>query len=141
MRRIPTTIYIIDDDVSAASSLARLMRSVGFCPAVFHSIDDFLSGGTLDRGACILADVRMPGGDGTVLPRRLREIGFSIPVILLTAQDTDETRAQAKLEGCSGFFRKPVDDQALIDAIEWALDPPGNTKRNHQTSVLRRQAE
>jgi len=122
MRRTATTIYIIDDDASVASSLARLMRAVGFCPAVFSSIDDFLSGGALDTGACVLADVRMPGGGGAGLPRRLQEVGSSIPVILLTAQDTDEIRGQAKLGGCSGFFRKPVDDQALIDAIEWALD-------------------
>jgi FixJ family two-component response regulator len=70
----------------------------------------------------VIADVQMPSGNGLQLQQRLRENGLSMPLILLAAQDTDEMRAEAKCGGFAGFFRKPVDDQALIDAIEWALN-------------------
>ena len=72
--------------------------------------------------SCVIADVQMPGGNGLQLPQHLRQNGLSLPVILLTAQDTAEMRTLAKREGISAFFRKPVDDQALIDAIEWAVN-------------------
>jgi CheY-like chemotaxis protein len=42
-------------------------------------------------------------------------------VILVTAYDTPETRDLARQVGVAAYFRKPVDDQALLDAIAWAL--------------------
>jgi CheY-like chemotaxis protein len=44
-----------------------------------------------------------------------------LPVIFLTAFDSEEIREQAKAQGGLGYFRKPVDDQALLDSIQWAL--------------------
>lgn len=117
-----TTIYIVDDDASVRRSLARLMRAAGYRAEEFESTEQFLTTPSLDSPACILADVRMPGSSGVDLPRRLHGLGLSVPVILLSACDSPETRAMAKTEGVSGYFRKPVDDQALIDAIEWAIN-------------------
>jgi FixJ family two-component response regulator len=118
----PTTIYIVDDDASVGRSLARLMRSAGYAPEVFASVDEFLARPTFVEHGCVIADVQMRGGNGLQLQRRLKEHGSTMPVILLTAQDSTATRDEAKRSGFSAFFRKPVDDQALIDAIEWALN-------------------
>jgi FixJ family two-component response regulator len=98
------------------------MKSTGYVPEVFTSIDEFLLIPEIFPGGCVLADVQMRGGNGLELHRRLKKRGVSIPVILLTAYDTDELRAEAKRIGISGFFRKPIDDQALIDAIEWTVN-------------------
>lgn len=118
----PITVYVVDDDASVRSALARLMRSVGYVPEVFGSIDDLMSSRLSSSPACVIADVHMPNGNGLELQHRLRANGLSMPVILLTADDTAEVRALAKSQGYAGYFRKPVDDQALVDAIEWALD-------------------
>ena len=59
------------------------------------------------------------------LPQALAERGERIPVILISASDADDTRASARRNGAAAFLRKPVDDQALVDAIEWVL---GNAK-------------
>jgi FixJ family two-component response regulator len=48
-------------------------------------------------------------------------------VIFVTAQDTDETRTEAIQAGGVAFFAKPVDDQALLDAIHWALASSGGS--------------
>ena len=63
----------------------------------------------------------MPGDSGLDLPEMLRRIGRELPVIILTAQDTEPTRAAAKRSDAAAFFRKLVDDQALLDAIRWVL--------------------
>ena len=115
------TIYIVDDDTSVGPSLARLLRAAGFMPAAFASIDELMATPELDANGCVIADVRMPRRNGLELKQLLAARGSSIPVILLTAEDTEALRAQAKHRGYAALFRKPVDDQALIDAIEWSL--------------------
>ena len=63
----------------------------------------------------------MPGTGGLDLPKMLTARGCKYPVIFLSAQDTEQTRAAAKRAGGAGFFRKPIDVQVLLDAIEWAI--------------------
>ena len=121
MAQPPITIYIVDDDDSVRRSLSRLMKSAGYVPATFATIGELLACEQLHKPACVIADVRMPGGSGLDVPGKLRARGDSLPVIIVTAHDTEEMRLEARLAGVSGYFRKPVDDQALIDAIEWAL--------------------
>jgi FixJ family two-component response regulator len=121
MRQAPATIYIVDDDESMRRSLARLMKSAGYATATFRSVGELIATERFAEPACVIADGRMLGGSGLELPRKLRARGSSLPVIILTAHDTEEMRAEARQAGVAGYFRKPVDDQALIDAIEWAL--------------------
>ena len=121
MRQPPVTIYIVDDDESMRRALARLMQSAGYATATFASVGELIATERFKEPACVIADGRIPGGSGLSLPKKLRDRGLEIPVIIVTAHDTEEMRAEAKQAGVSGYFRKPVDDQVLIDAIEWAL--------------------
>ena len=114
-------VYIIDDDESVSRALNRLLRSAGFDARTFTSVEAFADSEFASGEGCVLADIRMPGGSGLELPERLHRLGRDLPVIFLTAQDTETTRAAARRAGAVAFFRKPVDDRALIDAIEWAL--------------------
>jgi FixJ family two-component response regulator len=116
-----STVYIVDDDASVCRSLERLMRSFGYRPACFHSVDEFLQVQVLASSSCVIADVTMPGRSGVELAETLRRRGNNVPVILVTAHDTEEVRVAAKHCGATAYFRKPVDDQALKDSIEWAL--------------------
>jgi CheY-like chemotaxis protein len=69
---------------------------------------------------CIILDLRMPGMNGFDLMKKLRAKCIQIPIICVTAFDAAESREQAQELGASAYFTKPVDDQALIDAINWA---------------------
>ncbi len=122
----PATVYIVDDDESVRRALSRLIRAAGLHPEVFANVEEFVALETLAEHACVVADVRMHGTGGLVLPELLAQRDARLPVIFVTAQDTDATRAEAKRVGAAGYFRKPVDDQALIDAIRWALRDASN---------------
>ena len=126
MPREPATVYIIDDDAAVRQALGRLLRAAGLRAVPLSAVEDLLDCPDAATSACVIADIRMPGVSGLNLPSLLKDRGWDMQVIFLTAQDTDLTRAEAKQAGAAGFFRKPVDDQALIDAIHWALrdDPP-----------------
>jgi FixJ family two-component response regulator len=114
-------IYIVDDDASVRRALERLFRSVGLASELFASGEQFLDFLIDDMKGCVVMDIRMPGLTGYDVQLRLRDRGQKIPVIALSAQDDDEARNIARDLGAVAFFRKPVDDQALLDSIGWLM--------------------
>ncbi len=124
MLAMPAHIYIVDDEPSVRAAYARLVRSARMQPQTFCTVEEFLSAKVTDENACIVSDIKMPGSSGLALPGLLVQAGRRLPVIFITAHDTAETRDTAQRVGAAGFFRKPVDGQALLDAIEWALGKP-----------------
>ncbi len=116
-----THIYIVDDEPSVRTAFARLARSARMEATGFASVDEFMAAEVSDEHACVICDVRMPGTSGLELPGLLARDGRNLPVIFITAHDTEETRTIAQRMGAAAYFRKPVDDQALLDAIAWAL--------------------
>ena len=113
--------YVIDDDASVRKAIGRLLRSASLDAETFSSTEEFLSNPRQKENACIIIDIRMPSVSGFDLRGRLASEGIRIPVIAISAHDDEETREHAKELGAVGFFRKPVDDQALLDAIWWAI--------------------
>jgi len=114
-------IYVIDDDASVRKAFGRLLRSADLDAETFPSAEEFLSSPKQKENACIIIDIRMPGLSGFDLQQRLSSEGIKIPVIVISASDDLETREKAKELGAISFFRKPIDDQALLDAIWWAI--------------------
>ena len=75
-----------------------------------------------EKNACIICDVQMPGISGLELPGLLARAGRDMPIIFVTAHDTEESRAIAQRAHAAAYVRKPVDDQALLDAIDRAMN-------------------
>lgn len=121
MPNLPIQVYIVDDEPSVSTAYARLVRSAKMQPRAFASVEDFLRSDFSDENACVISDIRMPGVSGLDLPGMLARAGHRVPVIFVTAHDTADTRDLAQRVGAAAYFRKPVDDQALLDAIAWAL--------------------
>lgn len=119
-----STIFIVDDDASVRRALGRVMSSAGLEWEAFDSAEEFLAKAHPGMVGCIVADMTMPGMSGLELKTVLDAAGIHLPLILLTAHDGEEMRAAARSAGAAGYFRKPVDTQALLDAIRWASNPP-----------------
>ena len=113
-------VYVIDDDESVRKALKRLFRSASLDVETFPSAEEFLSNSRQGQNACIVMDLRMPGLTGFDLQKRLLSQGVRMPVIVISASDDVQTREHARELGAVNFFRKPVDDQALLDAVWWA---------------------
>ncbi len=118
------TIYVIDDDASIRRALGRVMTSAGLAWESFESADGFLAKQDLAEDGCIVADMTLIGMSGLELQQELNARHSHLPLIFLTASDTEEVRIAAHQAGAAGFFRKPVDTRALLDAIEWARHQP-----------------
>jgi FixJ family two-component response regulator len=118
MAKKATVVYVIDDDESVRRALARLLRSADLEVETFSSADEFLSS---PKQSKILIDFRMPGSTGFDLQQKLAASDIRMPVIVISASDDAQIRERARELGAVSFFRKPVDDQALLDAIWWAI--------------------
>jgi len=98
-----------------------LVRSAGLNYQCFASGQELLANLPTDCTGCLIIDIQMPLLTGHDVQEQLRARGITIPVIAVSAQDDDESRNRARELGAVAFFRKPVDDQALLDAIAWAM--------------------
>lgn len=117
-------VHIIDDDESTRRALTRLMRSAGMQGIAYASVAEFLGSDFEHSEACIVADVHMREDNSLTLPERLQEDGIGLPVIFITGDYSAETRERIRKAGGRAYFGKPVDDQALLDMIRWAVRSP-----------------
>ena len=118
-------VYVVDDDASVRQALKMLLISANMEVRTFEQAKDLLKCEFREEKACLIADIKMKGLGGIELQQQLAKRGVKIPIIFLTADESNEIRQRAKQAGAAGFFRKPVDDQALIDSIRWALSKGG----------------
>jgi FixJ family two-component response regulator len=114
-------IAIVDDDDALRTSLADLIRSVGFRTQGFSSAEAFLSSNQVQDTACLILDVRMPGMSGLELQSQMVAANWSIPIIFITAHADDAARARALAAGAVDFLYKPFYEEALLTAIDAAL--------------------
>lgn len=124
--KLPNHVFIIDDDPSVRKGLTRLLRAAGYWVKDFASEIEFLNIIELldifdDISGCILLDVRMLGLSSKKMVASMRHFGRRLPIIIVTSDDSQEARKLAKEIGAIGFFSKPVDGTALIDAIKWTI--------------------
>ncbi len=114
-------IHLIDDDAAVRESLALLIGTVGLRVQTWAEPQQFLT--QFDRSAvgAIVLDVRMPGISGMAVLERLVSEGIDQPVIMLTGHGTIDMCRRAFKSGAAEFLEKPVDDQALLDVLQSAV--------------------
>lgn len=112
------TIAVIDDDPRVLESLANLLCSFGYSAHTYKSAEQFLESGTLSRANCIITDVEMRQMSGLDLLQFLKERNCDVPVIIITGKPSERSEAFYLERGAVGFFRKPVDGEALVELID-----------------------
>jgi len=123
MKSTSPTIYLIDDDASVRRALGRVMAVARLEWEAYDSAEAFLTSAKPAELGCIVADMTLTGMSGLDLKAVLDTRGVHLPFILLTAHDTEEARSAARAAGATAYFRKPVDIEALLDAIQWSTHP------------------
>jgi len=115
-------IHVVDDDDSLRTALLRLLDAAGHEARGYASAGEFLLAPPPDRPGCVLLDVRMPGPSGLDLQAALKRQGVALPVVFLSGHADVAAGVRAMKSGAVDFLSKPVDREALLEAVGRALE-------------------
>ena len=90
-------IYVVDNDLDLRSSLAIMLRSIGYDVELFDDGEAFLRMAQGGISGCIVLDVRLRGIGGLEIQRRLSEMGSVVPVIFITGHGDVEMAVEAMI--------------------------------------------
>jgi two-component system response regulator FixJ len=133
------TVHVIDDDAAVRDALRLLLRTEGHEVTTHGSAVDFLAG--VDRAAtgCIVTDVRMPEMTGIELLLKVKNMGLSLPVVVISAHADVPLAVQAMKEGALDLLEKPFTDESLLSAVRQALAyDSGKRARDLQAQEIQR---
>ena len=108
-------VAVVDDEQPVRRALQRLLRASGFDVRLFATGSDFMS--HLEGIDCVILDLHLPGMSGFEVQEALTERGASVPVVVLTGNDTPANRARSLANGAHAYLCKPVDDKVLLEAL------------------------
>jgi len=114
-------IHVVDDDDSLRAALLRLIGAAGFEARGYASAGDFLLQPPPEGPGCLLLDLRMPGPSGVDLQTALQRQGIDLPVVFMTGYGDVASSVRAMKAGAVDFLTKPVERDALFDALHRAL--------------------
>jgi len=114
-------IHLIDDDEAVRGSLGLLISTVGLRVQGWSDPQQFLREFPRQDIGAIVLDVRMPGISGLTVLDALVAQGVDQPVIMLTGHGTVDMCRRAFKAGAAEFLEKPVDDEALLEALQNAV--------------------
>jgi FixJ family two-component response regulator len=114
-------IRIVDDDESFRRALQRLLQTSGYRVQDYGSVGDMLLAGVGPESGCMILDIHMPGPSGLELQAMLAGEPNPLPVIFVTGEATVQDSVRAMKAGAADFLFKPVDSDALLDALDRAL--------------------
>ncbi|MEO7547232.1 MAG: response regulator [Ramlibacter sp.] len=126
-------IQLIDDDDAVREALSLLIGTVGLRVQAWPDPQAFLAQFDRDSIGAIVLDVRMPGISGLSVLDNLMEQGVDQPVIMLTGHGTVEMCRRAFKAGAAEFLEKPVDDEALLEALQNAVRQHVKSRERNQT--------
>ena len=113
-------MLVVDDDVDILKGFERLLRAHGFDVEAFNSIEEFHKRARPADAMCLVLDIHLNDVSGIELRRQLTLSGSSLPVIFVTADDSEATHKAALEAGCVAYLVKPVPGRLLMDAIQRA---------------------
>ncbi|MFC0140568.1 two-component system response regulator GlrR [Erwinia mallotivora] len=121
MRKRSATLLLVDDDPSLLKLLGMRLGSEGFRVLTAESGPEALRILPREKTDLVISDLRMDEMDGLALFSEIQKIQPGMPVIILTAHGSIPDAVSATQQGVYSFLTKPVDRDALYNAIDQAL--------------------
>jgi DNA-binding response OmpR family regulator len=117
-------IMVVDDDQDTVAILVRHLQREGFVPIEATSGAQCLKLVQENEVDVILLDLMMPDMDGFQVVKELRDnpLTAEIPVIMITARDDLDARAEGMRLGVSDFLAKPVFRRQLASRVRAQLE-------------------
>ena len=125
-------VLVVDDDPGILRGLKRLLREHGYDSLLFQSAKAFQAHDDFGNAICVVLDVQLDGESGIEVRYQMSEAGISLPVIYITANDSDAVRGAATKSGCIAYLTKPFTAKSLIEPIERLT---ASSRKQHEHSA------
>jgi two-component system response regulator AtoC len=121
------SVLIVDDEQLLARTLSTVLREAGYRTVVAGSAEDaerhVFGDAPLDL---IVVDNRLPRESGIQMIQRVRDQSLQSKVILMTAYETPEVKAEARRLKVDRYLKKPFDLTAMVDEVKSLIGPGEN---------------
>lgn len=106
-------IYIADDEPHIKELIKSFLEKERYDVEAFDNGDDLFKAFTKKKSDLVILDIMMPGSDGLVICDKIRRTS-DVPIIILTARDSDADYAEGITLGSDDYFTKPVSPMKLV---------------------------
>jgi len=110
-------IYIADDESNIRAAIKTFLENAGHVVADFENGDLLLEAFSETSADLVVLDVMMPGSNGFIVCKELRKTS-TVPIIMLTARDSDLDYATGLDLGSDDYLVKPFSPMALVKRVE-----------------------
>ncbi len=115
-----TKIYLADDDKDILRLLEVFLKSEGYDVSCFATGDDLYAAFQKEAADLVILDIMMPGSDGLTICQKLRAES-AVPIILLTAKDSDADYVAGITLGSDDYLVKPFKPTLLSMRVKALL--------------------
>lgn len=132
-------VHVIEDDESSRTATSRVLRAAGYQVRAYATSVEFLTNPPSEAG-CILLDLRLPGASGLDLQEQLKTADNPLPIVFLTGHGDVRKTVRAIKAGAVDFLTKPVEPEALLEAVACAIARDANMRvvRTRQSKARNR---
>jgi len=114
-------VFIVDDDRRVREAICELLAAVGRHAVAFGSAAAYMAFPKPDLPACLVLDIELPDINGLELQARIAE-ALHPPIVFITGHGDIPSSVRAVKRGAVDFLTKPFGDQALLAAIDAAVE-------------------
>ena len=116
-------VCVVESDEAIRMSLARLLRASRIDTQLFSSLSEFNNAPRRSQHSCLLVDLRsLSPREYAMLTQPTAATRSMPPLIAVSDLEDEASQRKARELGARFLLHKPVDGQALLDAIHWITD-------------------
>ena len=138
---MPAPILLVEDDSYLSQGLLELLESSGYAPLCAMDLESARRTLRDKHYELVILDVTLPDGDGVSFCQSLRQEGFAMPILFLTARDEEFDIVTGLDAGGNDYVTKPFRVQELLSRIRVLLrkDSPNLTRGELEIDQARMQ--
>lgn len=115
-------VFLIEDHDELRDDLTRILQFVGYVVHAFPDPVQFLEYPKHLAPAAVVSDMRMPHMTGIELQERLKELGRTMPMVIISGESTDQQIITALKNGAIDFLLKPFTRESLLAAVAKGIE-------------------
>lgn len=127
-------IVLVEDDLRLAELVRSYLESNGFRVAVEHHGNGVVAQVQRERADLVILDLGLPGRDGFSICRELRTFS-QVPILILTARDSDIDHVVGLELGADDYVIKPVEPRVLVARIHALLRRSKSTSSGENSTL------